>query len=134
MTHAVEIPALDGRSPLGFLAALGLLVILGAASSEPMRLSFSETSAAAVIHSRLASLGDVVDELDGITAGAAEAAAIVGLDPRFPLRAGIHADPMRRPREDYRDLDAAIRRFGRVRLTPPSKARPRCPARQRRRR
>ena len=28
MTHAVEIPALDGRSPLGFLAALGLLNLL----------------------------------------------------------------------------------------------------------
>ena len=28
MTHAVDIPALDGRSPLGFLAALGLLNLL----------------------------------------------------------------------------------------------------------
>jgi hypothetical protein len=111
MTHAVGIPAMDGRSPLGFLASLGLLNALTGTGTDPPRLSFSQASAAAVIHSHLASLDQVAGELADVTAAAAKDAAIAGVDTRFPLQAGREADPMRRPRESYRELACEIRRI-----------------------
>lgn len=110
MTHAVELPALDGRGPLGFLASLGLLNALSGTAAKPPSLSFSQTSAAAIIHSHLVSLDQVAAELEGITATAERDVAIAGVDPRFPLRPRKHADPMRRPREEYRELAAEIGR------------------------
>jgi CRISPR-associated endonuclease/helicase Cas3 len=109
MTHTIEMPALDGRRPLGFLAALGLLNVLSDAGADPLRLSFSPSNAAAVIHSPLASLDEVATLLAGVTAAAGEAAAIPGVNTGFPLRAGRNADPMRRPREDYRKLAEELR-------------------------
>lgn len=109
MTHAVEIPALDGRSPLGFLAALGLLNLLDGVTAEPPRLSFSPGSGTAVLRSPLASLEEVARQLGAIAATAADDGAIAGINPRFPLRAGSGADPMRRPRDSYRQLAAEIR-------------------------
>ena len=110
MTHTVELPALDGRSPLGFLASLGLLNILNGNAAKPPSLSFSQTSAAAIIRSHLASLDQVAAELESITVTADKGAAIAGVDPRFPPQPGKHADPMRRPREEYRELAAEIGR------------------------
>ena len=109
MTHAVDIPALDGRSPLGFLAALGLLNLLTDTTAEPAGLSFSPSNGTAVVHSSMSSLDEVTQELAAIAAAAADDAAITGVDPGFPLRAGVHADPMRRPRGSYRELAAEIR-------------------------
>jgi hypothetical protein len=111
MTHIVEIPALDGRSPLGFLAALGLLNLLDGVIPGPARLSFSPNNGTAVLHSPLTSVDDVTRQLGAITAAAADDAAIPGIDPRFPLRAGTGADPMRRQRDDYRQFAAEIRQI-----------------------
>jgi hypothetical protein len=111
MTHAVELPALDGRSPLGFLAALGLLNLLNGITTGPARLSFSPASGTAVLHSPLASLDEIARQLEAIAAAAADDAAIAGVDARFPLPAGTGADPMRRPRDSYRHLAAEIRQI-----------------------
>jgi hypothetical protein len=110
MTRTVEIPALDGRSPLGFLATLGLLNLLDGVTAGPVRLSFSPGNGTAVLHSPLASLEEVAGQL-GAIATAADDAAIPGIDRRFPLRAGAGADPMRRPRDSYRQLAAEIRQI-----------------------
>jgi hypothetical protein len=109
MTLAVEFPALDGRSPLGFLAAIGVQQILTDTEAKPFQLCFSQTTAAAVLHSHLASLDDVAAALARVAATAGKGCAIAGADPRFPLPAGTGADPMRRPRERYRDLAKEIR-------------------------
>ncbi|MGH3408676.1 MAG: type I-G CRISPR-associated protein, Cas3-extension family [Streptosporangiaceae bacterium] len=109
MTHAVDLPALDGRSPLGFLATLGLLNLLSDTPAKPVGLSFSSGNGTAVIHSSMSSLDEVEQELAAIAAAAVDDAAIAGVDPRFPLRPGAHADPMRRPRGNYRELAAEIR-------------------------
>jgi hypothetical protein len=111
MTHAVEIPALDGRSPLGFLAALGLLNLLDTAAAQPPRLSFSPDTGTAVLHSLLATTGEIASQLEKIAAAAPDGAAITGTDPAFPLPAGSGADPMRCDRSAYRQLDAHIRQI-----------------------
>jgi len=106
-----EFPALDGRSPLGFLAAIGVQQILTDTAAKPFRLCFSQTTAAAVLHSHLASLDEVAAALAQVATTAGEGCAIAGADPRFPLPAGTGADPMRRPRERYRELTDEIRRI-----------------------
>jgi hypothetical protein len=108
MTYLVEIPALDGRSPLGFLAALGLLNILSQVSGPPPALSFSDSDGSAIIQSSHASLDEITEKLESIVALAEKETAIAGIDARFPLRAGSGADPMRRDRDSYRDLAAEI--------------------------
>jgi hypothetical protein len=100
--HAVEMPALDGRLPLSFLASLGLLVVLD--ELEPgTRLSFSKVSGAAVIHSPLRTLDEVAEVLAAQAAAADEEASIAGVAPGFPLGGGA-GDPMRLTCEGYRAL------------------------------
>ncbi|HUY45693.1 MAG TPA: hypothetical protein VMV92_08205 [Streptosporangiaceae bacterium] len=108
MTAAFELPALDGRHPLGFLAALGLIRALNADGIEPLRLSFSRHSAAACLHSRLASAEEIADTLQNVIFRS-PGAAIPGIDPRFPFPAGRGSDPMRRPREEYAGLTDEVR-------------------------
>jgi hypothetical protein len=105
--HAVELPALDGRIPLGFLASLGLLSILAGEGLQP-RLSFSEHTAAAIIHSPLGSLAEVADLLVGITAATKNGTAIPGIAAGFPPQGHGHGDPLRRPRDEYRQMAAAV--------------------------
>lgn len=108
MTTTVEMPALDGRSALGFLAALGLLEVLDMAEVGPVRLSFSPDSAAAVLHSPLTVVDEVADKLASLVFQDPDA-AVIGIDPRFPIPAGRGSDPMRRPREAFRGFVQEIR-------------------------
>jgi hypothetical protein len=112
VTHAVDIPALDGRSPLGFLAALGLLNLLTDTTAAPAGLSFSPSDGTAVVHSSMSSADEIAHQLAAIAAAVPEDAVIPGVDPRFPLRAGAHADPMKCPRSGYREFAATIRDIG----------------------
>lgn len=111
MTCAVEIPALDGRNPLGFLAALGLLNVLNEAGAQSAALSFSDSSGAAIVRSSHASLDEITEKLESVVASAAKETSIVGIDAHFPLRAGSGADPMRRHRDSYRELASEIARI-----------------------
>lgn len=100
----VEMPALDGRSPLGFLAALGLMQVLNAAGVSQLALSFSRESAAAQLHSPLESVDDVAGRLQDVVFQS-QNAAVAGLNPKFPFPAGQRGgDPMRRSREDFKGL------------------------------
>ncbi len=105
----VEMPALDGRSPLGFLAALGLLRVLDEAGVSPLWLSFSRESAATELHSPLASIDSVAGKLHEVVSADA-GAVVLGLDPGFPAPAGQRGgDPMRQPRNSFRKLLADVR-------------------------
>jgi hypothetical protein len=108
MTQAIDLPALDGRSPLGFLASLGLLRLLEIAGVDSLRLSFSPVSATALLHSPLGSIDAVAERLEELLAGTPADAVVVRSDPRFPLRAGKNADPMRRSRAEFRGLLAEM--------------------------
>jgi hypothetical protein len=139
MNTAVELPALDGRDPLGFLAALGLLRIIRGEQCTNVGLSFSDTAGTATLHSPLTSIDEIASELNTVIARAAGDTAIVGVDARFPLRkSGSGPDPMRVPRHEFPRLvervsalgheagewlsvlvtDLAVDRQGRVALTP----------------
>jgi hypothetical protein len=102
VTSEVLLPALDGRQPLGFLAALGVLRLLTEHAEADVRLRFDEESAAAVMTGPYADVDAVAAALTGIaTSGDG---LIPGLDPDFPLiRSGSGGDPMRLPRAQYRD-------------------------------
>jgi hypothetical protein len=107
--NTVELPALDGRSPLGFLAALGLIQALRSADVGPLQLFFSRDRAVAQLHSPLRSVVEVVEKLQDLVSQSPDA-AVVGLDPRFPFPAGQKGgDPMRRPRTEFRELTEEVR-------------------------
>lgn len=104
--HVVEMPALDGRLPLGFLAGLGLLSVLGDLEIEA-RLSWSPVTATAIIHSQLQALDEVAGVLAEHVARADPKAAIAGVLPGFPL-GGAFGDPMKKTRQDFRALAEAL--------------------------
>ncbi|MFI7610677.1 hypothetical protein ACIBP6_05490 [Nonomuraea terrae] len=144
--NTVELPALDGRDPLGFLAALGLLRVL----REDARLSFSDTTGCAQIHSAFTNTDGIAGALTDIVADIEEDAALPGVGPKFPLRPvpasrargaekADESDPMRVPRPAYGEhlydrvealgdgavewlsylvTDLAVDRAGRAALTP----------------
>ena len=76
---ALSLPALDGRSPLGFLAALGVLRLVTEYTDHPARLAWSPMDGTAVLHdaqpdvdSLVADLTDIVRSIpdDGVLPGA----------------------------------------------------------------
>lgn len=107
MIQKVEIPGLEGRSALGFLASLGLTRALSFVGVDPVYLSFAPDSACAVLHSPLASTGEIADRLEQLVAMSPKA-AVVGVNEGFPLKAGRNADPMRRSRDEFREFVAEM--------------------------
>lgn len=110
MTQTLHLPALDGRDPLGFLASLGLLRIL-AEDGADVRLSFSEQTATAVLHSRYGSADEVAAALQDVVAQNPDS-MIPGVPAGFPrTKVGTKgSDPMRVSRDEYREHVAAVRR------------------------
>ncbi|MEV4252217.1 hypothetical protein AB0J52_03495 [Spirillospora sp. NPDC049652] len=121
---SVELPALNGTDPLGFLTALGLLRVLTSEHSAPVALSFSDTTGRATLHSDLTSTDQIAEALEKVVQRAGPDTAIVGVDDRFPLRrpsqnavrankqAGGEKDPMRVPRDQYPQLAAKVAELG----------------------
>jgi hypothetical protein len=105
VSYTLELPALDGRDPLGFLAALGTLRLLTEESSEEVRLSFSDKTAAATLHGPYESHDQVVTVLstviDRIPSGGCLPNAPITFPPRQGQRGG---DPIRVTRADYRAI------------------------------
>ena len=59
--HAIELPALDGTDPVGFLAALGVLRALS--DRGPAALSFDPATGLATLHGAHGSIGEVAAAL-----------------------------------------------------------------------
>jgi hypothetical protein len=129
-----ELPALDGRDPLGFLAALGLLRLLTGSGTTP-RLAWSAETGCAMLHAPLAGTGAIASALADAVTRIGDDCVIGGAGPDFPLvKQGTGSDPMRVRREDFRGLadrtspgahpwlavlvtDLAVDRAGRAALT-----------------
>ena len=113
MTTTVTLPALDGRDPLGFLAALGVLHIITGLHPASTKLAFSDETGAAVLHSPLADTDAIAAALGEAVARIGEGCVIDGAGPQFPLRkpnrkqaretGANQKDPMRVPRSEFRD-------------------------------
>ncbi len=110
---AVELPALDGRDPLGFLAALGLLRVITSDHGPNVRLAFSDQTGCAILHSPLPAASAIAEALRAAVSRIGDNCVADGAGPGFPLRkasrrttrqagTGRQSDPMRVPREDYR--------------------------------
>jgi len=84
----VDLPALDGRRPLGFLAALGVLRLLAAHTPRRPRLSWHPGGLHARLHlAQPAGIDDVVVDLQAIAAGLDEAHGYLpGTGISLPLR------------------------------------------------
>ncbi|MFI6504542.1 hypothetical protein [Nonomuraea typhae] len=98
----VGLPALDGRQPLEFLAALGLLRVLTQECQIPARLSFSGATACARLHSPLETTEQIAAALAGVVASIDEPAVLPGVSAGFPPPAATGKDPLRWPRTEYR--------------------------------
>jgi CRISPR-associated endonuclease/helicase Cas3 len=135
----VELPALDGRDPLGFLAALGLMRILTEAADTHARLAFSKESGCAILESPLTSTEEISHALGRVVAAIPDGSIIPLAVPGFPPPASSGKDPLRPARTSFRTLitelgetsaqtinawlsclvtDLAMDKQGRVGLTP----------------
>lgn len=108
MTYQVHLPALDGREPLGFLAALGALRLLAEEAHANVRLSFSDDTATAVISGPYADVDAVAAELTRIATD--QSGVVPGASEDFPRKAGRGADPNRVTRPEFRKFYAELGR------------------------
>jgi CRISPR-associated endonuclease/helicase Cas3 len=104
----VELPALDGRDPLGFLAALGLVRILTETAGVPARLAFSPDSGCAVLWSELTTTGEISEILTRVVKEIPPGAVLPLAGPGFPPPSGTGKDPLRPSRSGYRTMTASF--------------------------
>lgn len=95
----LRLPALDGRSPLGVLAAFGLLRLLDVHTDDTPRLSWSPEDLTAVLHTTRGSVDDVVGDLVGIIGALKDGALLPGLPAGFPPP-GAAPDRLRVPQRE----------------------------------
>ncbi len=107
---AVDLPALDGRKPLGFLAAVGLTRLLGQGGphgSGPPRLSWKPSELTAVLHSSFESVDAIVGALTGIVGAIPADAVLPGVPPGLPP-AGEAPDKLRVPPAELSQLASQL--------------------------
>ncbi|MFB7763609.1 type I-G CRISPR-associated protein, Cas3-extension family [Streptomyces xiamenensis] len=108
----IELPALQGRDPLGFLASLGVLALLTRTGNAP-RLSFAQTAPhyAQITAPALESADDIADVLRGVVDSMGEDQVIPGLSnwPISPIAAGTTSDPSRVLRSELPAVLASVR-------------------------
>ena len=104
----LTLPALDGRTPLGFLAALGLTRLLDVHTDDSPRLSWSPQDYTAQLHTTRASIDAVVTDLRNIVDSIPNDGVLPGVDPAFPpAKTGTEGpDPMYPPAAQVQGLVA----------------------------
>ncbi|GAB3200653.1 hypothetical protein GCM10027062_20790 [Nocardioides hungaricus] len=101
----VLLPALDGRTPLGVLAALGVQRLLQVHGGEAVRLSWSPTDLTAVMAGPFDTSDQIVRRLRDIVEEIPPDAVLPGTPSTFPPSGGTK-DRMRVPRDELRSLVA----------------------------
>ena len=81
---ALPLPALDGRTPLGFLAALGVLRLITDHTSHPATLAWSRTTGTAELHDAQTDIDQLVADLTAIVDSIPDGGVLAGLDASFP--------------------------------------------------
>lgn len=95
------LPALDGRTPLGFLAALGTLRLLCEHTEHPARLSWSPQDCTAVLHDGPSDMDTLVASLTTIVRSISDNGVLPDLAEDFPPP-GAAPDKVRLSRPDFR--------------------------------
>ncbi len=112
--YAIELPALDGRLPLGFLAALGVLRLLADEARADVRLSFSDVTGCAVLHGDYRGSDEIARELQRVMESIPPDGVLPGVPADFPLSksGAAGSDPMRVLRTDFAKLTAQVAERG----------------------
>jgi hypothetical protein len=82
--RVLRLPALDGRAPLGFLAALGLTRLLDVFTDDTPRLSWSPEDFTAQLHTTRGSIDEVIAELRAVVDGVPNEGVLPGMPKFFP--------------------------------------------------
>ncbi|KUL29469.1 type I-G CRISPR-associated protein, Cas3-extension family [Actinoplanes awajinensis] len=98
---SIALPALDGRTPLGFLAALGTMRLIVDHTENDAKLSWSPRDCTAVLHSSHTDLDTVVADLVSVMRSIPAGGALPGVSAEFPPL-GAAPDKLRLPRPDFR--------------------------------
>jgi hypothetical protein len=108
----LTLPALDGRTPLGFLAGLGLLRLLTVhAGHDEARLSWSRQGCTAQLHSRHHTVDDVVAAVLRVVETIPAGAVLPGARPGMPPP-GAAPDRLRLPRPQLAALAGDVWEHG----------------------
>lgn len=97
----LALPALDGRKPLAFLAALGVTRLLTVYDSDDARLSWGPADSTARLETSHPSLDAVVERLLAIAHTAADGGVLPGMPADFPPP-GAAPDRLRLPQDELR--------------------------------
>ncbi|MBB5998733.1 type I-G CRISPR-associated helicase/endonuclease Cas3g [Streptomonospora salina] len=99
--HTVTLPALDGRDPLGFLAALGLLRLLTDHTDQTAALAFDPATATAHLTSPLPSLEAIAQQLHTLVTELGVDRLLPDAPPHWPPQQASDsaADPLRVPHD-----------------------------------
>jgi hypothetical protein len=103
----LSLPALDGRSPLGFLAALGVLRLVSNHGHPSARLAWSTRDCTAQLHGAHTQVSDLVAELEEIVAAIPEGGVLPELPVNFPPL-GEAPDKLRLSRQALTAYDQAL--------------------------
>lgn len=98
----LPLPALDGRTPLGFLAALGVLHLVTEHTDLPARLAWSRSSGTAELVDAHTNVEDLVEVLVSVMWSIPDGAVLPRMDPSFPPP-GEAPDRLRLPRPELTD-------------------------------
>lgn len=108
--NVIDLPALDGRLPLGFLAACGVLRLLdeAAPAGAPVpRLSWDDRTGTARLHAAT-DLDGILDTLGKVAGAVVEGALMPGGPSGFPSgrapKEWPRGDPMRMPVSEFRGV------------------------------
>ena len=107
----LPLPALDGRTPLGFLAALGVLRLIGAHTDHTPRLSWSRQTCTAVLHDAHADVEALVADVQAVVGSIPAGGVLPGLAPDVPPP-GEAPDKLRLCRPELRDYVERVRAVG----------------------
>jgi hypothetical protein len=80
----LTLPALDGRTPLGFLAALGVLRLVTDHTGHPARLAWSRQNCAAVLHHAQPDIDALIADLTAVTDSIPEHGVLPRTSADFP--------------------------------------------------
>jgi hypothetical protein len=99
---SLALRALDGRTPLGFLAALGTLRLIAEHTAHTPRLAWSPRDCTAVLHDGPPDMDVLVADLTAVMRSISANAVLPGLAEDFPPP-GAAPDKLRLTRRAFRD-------------------------------